>query len=469
MLDRPRLLRVFACLLAALLFLRPAVPALTAQTTAADRFAAFDQAVADELNDTRTPGALVALVEGDRIVHALAYGVANVETNQPMRRDMVFPIASMTKMYTATTLLSLAEQGKIDVGASIGRYLDGLPPRLSAVTIHQILSHTAGFRDDAGITNRSYDDGTIEQQVRAYDDNIFFTEPGEVFSYANQGFNIAGLIVQKAGGKPYSQMVQELVLTPLGMKHSTYRLPIVMTYPFSQTHGGPAGGPPQVQRPMGVSAPWPVGGLFSSLDDLSRFAVAFMHDGAIDGKEAVPAAVFRRMAAPNVPVHSQIDGGRYGYGLITYEDRGVRFVEHGGTLGGSATDFVMVPDRKLAVIVFANRTSHLTRTVEGALDVLLGRGPAARTSALPLKPEEAGEYVGRYSQGAGGAQEIVRTEAGIGMRSGQTVLPLTRIGRDAFTVVFPGFTDPIRVEFVRGSEGAIVYLHSRLRAFKRMP
>jgi CubicO group peptidase (beta-lactamase class C family) len=441
-------------------------PAFSAQ----DRFSELERVTAAELADTETPGAIVAVVQDDKVVFVKGIGIANVETGQPMAADMVFPIASMTKMYTATTLVSLAEEGKIDLAAPISRYIDRLPPRLGAVTAHQLLSHTAGFIDNAGISNRAYDDSTIDEQVRAYTDSIFFTEPGAVFSYANQGFNIAGLLIQQAAGKRYSQAVQERVFQALGMSHSTFSLPMAATWPLSQTHAGLNGKPATVLRPMGVQAPWPVGGMFSNATDLARFAVMFMNDGKIDGNQVIPAAVVKRMSTPNVAVHSQVAGGRYGYGLIMFTDRGVRLIEHGGTLGGSATDFVMAPDQHAAVIVFANRTSHLTRTVDKALEIALSLPPRGTApQPMPLSESEASEYIGRYAQGVASTTEVVRAGNGIGLRIGTSPSPLTRIEKDAFLVQFPGFTDPIRLEFVRGADGRIEYLHNRMRALKRIP
>lgn len=447
------------------------VPRLAAE----DRFANLARVVTAELDETKTPGAIVAVVQDGKVVFAKGFGVANVETGQSIAPDMTFPLASMTKMYTATALVSLAEEGRLDLQAPIGKYIDNLPPKLATVTAHQLLSHSAGFRDDAGISNRAYDDSTIEEQVRAYTDSIFFTEPGTVFSYANQGFNIAGFLVARVSGKRYSQAIQERIFDPLGMTRSTFSLPVVVTYPFSQTHAGRNGGPPAVIRPMAVMAPWPVGGMFSTMDDLARYAVMFMNDGTLDGKQVIPAAVVKRLSTPNVPVHSQVDGGQYCYGLETLTFRGVRLIEHGGTLAGSATDFVLAPAQHVAVIVFANRQSHLTRTVDAALETMLPVGPRpALPAPMAMTGDEVAEYIGRYAQTpiggpAQGGQEVVRTEAGgIAFRNGNTTLPLTRIERDAFLVQFPGFTDPLRVEFVRGPDGHVLFLHHRLRAMKRV-
>jgi CubicO group peptidase (beta-lactamase class C family) len=437
---------------------------------AQDRFANLSAAIADELDRTKTPGAIVEVIDHDQVVFLKAFGAANVETGQLMTPDMTFPLASMTKMYTATTLLSLVEEGKVDLQAPISKYLDGLPPKLGTVTVHQLMSHTAGFADNAGISNRGYDDSTIDEQIRGYTDAIFFTDPGVVFSYANQGFNLAGAVIAHATGRRYSQVVQERVFTPLGMARSTFSLATAVTYPFPQTHGGASGQAATVIRPIAALAPWPVGGMFSTMADLSRYAVMFMNDGVLEGKQVVPAAVVRKLSTPNAPVHSQVEGGQYCYGLETVQWRGVRLVQHGGTLAGSATDFVMAPAQHAAVIVFANRQSHLTTTVDKALESVLKLDPQPSAPAtVPLTDAEADEYVGRYSQGAGGGQEVVRLpEGGIAFRSGSTTQPLRHIGKDAFLVQIPGFTDPIRVAFVRGSDGKVLFLHHRLRAQKKV-
>jgi len=231
-----------------------------------------------------------------------------------------------------------------------------------------------------------------------------------------------------------------------------------------------------VIRPMAVMAPWPVGGMFSTMTDLSHYAAMFMNDGRFEGKQVIPATVVKRMAAPNAPIHSQVEGGQYGYGLESLQWRGVRLVQHGGTLAGSATDFVMAPEQHAAVIVFANRQSHLTRTVDAALESVLALSPKpAAATPMTLSPDEVAQYVGKYSQAPmnmpaqGGGQEVVHTpDGGIAFKTANMTTPLTKIGSDIFLVQQPGFTDPLRVEFVRGPDGRVLFLHHRLRAQKRV-
>jgi hypothetical protein len=152
--------------------------------------------------------------------------------------------------------------------------------------------------------------------------------------------------------------------------------------------------------------------------------------------------------------------------------RGVRLVEHGGTMNGFASDFVMAPTQHVAVIVLANRRTHLMKTLEKALEIILPLAPQAREAA-PLKftERELEEYVGRYAQDANSRSpvELVRMNEGLALKQGQAQFPLTKIGSDLFTIKLPGFSAPLRMKIVRGADGRIAYLHNRLRALKRLP
>lgn len=454
--------------LALILFIFSAFPHAAQQP----RYAELERVVLAELEETKTPGAVVAIVQGETIVYQKGFGVSNVETAQPVAPEMLFRIGSMTKMYTAAALVSLAEEGKIDLNAPIGKYLEGLPPRLASVTAHQLMSHTAGLADSAVLFGK-HDESALAEEVRGYKDSMFFTDPGAIFSYANPGFVIAGYLVERLSGASYSNAVQKRVLDPLKMARSTFQPTVAMTYPLSVGHVGDNGVAARVLRPMeDNSRIWPAGALFSNAPDLARFAIAFMNGGHIDGKPALSAKLVERLSTPNAPVQSQVDGASYGYGLIMRDYRGVRLAEHGGTTASFASDFVMVPAQRVAVIVLANRRAHLMKTVEKALEVMLPLAPKPpEPEPLKFTEREIEEYVGRYAQdpNSRSPSELVLAGDGLALKPGQVQFPLTKIGNDLFTVRLPGFSSPLRMKIVRGTDGRIAYLHNRLRALKRLP
>jgi CubicO group peptidase (beta-lactamase class C family) len=127
---------------AAILFLgiQLTAPATIAQTRAPD-FRGLERVVTNELKETSTPGAAVAIVSGDRIIYAKGFGISNVETGAPVTPDMLFLLASTTKMLTAAALVSVAEERRLSLDQPIGDYVKGLGPRLSRVTMTQLLSH----------------------------------------------------------------------------------------------------------------------------------------------------------------------------------------------------------------------------------------------------------------------------------------------------------------------------------------
>jgi CubicO group peptidase (beta-lactamase class C family) len=312
----------------------------------------------------------------------------------------------------------------------------------------------------------------LAAEVRGYKDSMFFTDPGAVFSYANPGFVLAGYLIERLTGESYATAVQKRVLAPLKMGRTTFQPTVAMTYPFSVGHVGERGAAARVMRPMEDNSQiWPAGFLFSNGPDLARFAIAFMNGGKIDGQAALSAKVIERMSTPVAPVHSQYDGS-YGYGLIIRDFRGVRLVEHGGTMGSFASDFVMAPAQHVAVIVLANRSNHLMKTVEKALEVMLPLAPKpADPEPLKFADGEIEEYVGRYAQDPNSPSvfELVRAGEGLAFKQGQAQFPLTKIGKDMFSVTLPGFSTPLRMKIVRSSDGRVAYLHNRLRALKRLP
>lgn len=431
------------------------------------RFAELDAVIQTELEQTKTPGAVVAIVQGDKIVYNKGFGVANIESKQPVTPDMLFRIGSMTKMYTAATLLTLVEEGKIDLHTPIGKYLPGLPPRLSAVTAHQLLTHTAGLQDRATMVG-THDETKIAEAVMSYQDSMVFSEPGDVFSYQNPAWVLAGFLSEKLSGEAYSKAMDNRVLKPLGMNHTTFHPTVAMTYPLSVGHVGNPDSPAQVMRPIEDNTrDWPAGFLFSNSADLARFAMAFMNGGRIDGKQALSEKIITQMRTRFVPVHSQLEAGSYGYGLMMMKQRGVELVEHGGTMSGFASDFVMAPAQRVAVIVLANRRFHLMKTVDKALEIMLPFTPkSAAPKPLEVTASECDEYVGAYAQNMAKV-EIVKEGSGLALKQGGLIL-LTKIGKDTFTAMFPGFTEPLRVAFVRDNAGKVKYFHFRLRAYKRL-
>ena len=437
-------------------------------------FTELEKVTLEELKETNTPGAAVAVVSGDRLVFVKGFGVANIETGTPATPDTLFRIGSVTKMFTAAVLVTLAEERQIELHAPIGRYVKGLDSKLSQITAHQLMSHTAGMTDESPSDYGSHDDPALAAFVRSLKDDQFFTEPGEIFSYSNPGFDVAGFLIEEVGGKPYADQMVERLFRPLGMNRTTFRPTMAMTYPLSQGHDASEKAKPTVIRPFGDNvAGWPDGFMFSSVNDLARFAIAFMDGGKIDGKQVLTTSVITKLSTPYADIHSRFgfENGRYGYGLFVHDHRGVRVIWHAGLIPGFGALLQMVPTERFAVIVLANKSgSLLNRTAEKAMELMLplkAKTEAKPKQALAISEAEISEYVGTYTNKPESA-EILMKEGRLVLERENSEFPITKIGKYRFSIIKPRESEPTEFVLVRAADGKTEYLHIGRHALKKV-
>jgi len=430
-------------------------------------FASLEKVALEELKQTNTPGAAVAIVRGNEMVMARGFGIANVETHEAVSPEMLFRLGSTTKMLTATALNILAEEGRVKLEAPIGTYLQGINPKLAQVTALQLLTHTAGVRDEAPMFGL-HDDTALGAGIRAMDEGFLFAPPGEVFSYSNPGYWIAGYLAEVVAARPYADVMQEKVFTPLGMQRTTLRPTLAMTYPLAQGHSNSA----EVIRPAADNAAtWPAGSVFSNVKDLSRFVIAVLNDGRVDGKQVLPPAVVKRITTGYVEYPGR-EEARYGNGLTIRTFRGVRMFDHGGSRSGYGSLIRMLPDQKVGVIVLANRNgASLSRTATAALELLVPLAPAVTPPApkpVPLTIAECVQYLGAYSQTAKPEVEFVLLNGELHLKSGTTLLPVMKLDARRLVVMRPGTQTPQEFLVTRGKDGRTLYLHRGTRALKKI-
>jgi len=430
---------------------------------------ALEDVARRELADTNTPGAAIAIVSGDSVVYSNGFGIASVDAAEPVTPDMLFRLGSTTKMFTAAAVVSLAEEGKLRLDEPIGARVPGLDPSIAKLTPHQLLTHSAGLRDEA-VMEGLHDDGALAAGVRAMTGDMFFAEPGRLFSYANPGFWIAGRLAESVDGRPYADVMTARLFTPLGMIRTTVRPTMAMTWPLAQGHDVNAG-KPRVMRPAADNAAnWPAGSIFSSAADLSRFARAFLNGGRIDGKQALSRSLIETLSTPHIDVPGA-SNPKYGYGLTIVTRRGVRFAEHGGSRAGYGSFISMAPTERVGIVVVANRTgSSLPKTVMKAAEMMLPLLPESTPSPrapVALEPGEAERYAGKYAQAGGdaGLSIIVRNGA-LALNTGTQETPISKVGPNRFEVVRAGV--PEDVVFVLGNDGRAEFVYRGTRALARL-
>lgn len=435
-------------------------------------FGELEKVALAELQESGTPGAAIAVISGDRVIFAKGFGVANVETQAPVTPYTLFQIGSITKTFTAAALLSLSAEGKLALDKPIGEYVKGLSPKLSQVTIQQLLSHTAGLKDEPDEYG-AHDESALADYVRSWKDDYCLLEPQQCFSYSNSGIALAGLVLQEVGGKPYAEQMNERLFAPLQMSRTTFRPTMAMTYPMALGHRAQRGAAPVVVRPLADDTRlWPAGNIFTCLDDFSRFVIAFLNDGKIAGRQVLPPSVIAQMTTPRAEVPVFVPATHYGYCLFMNRQRGVNRVWHDGSMPGFFASMLMVPKQRFAVIMLTNKEGWgLTKTQEKAMELLLPLDPVEpKTSpAVPaLSVAEMSRYAGTYSNPNRWQIEILVKDGGLFIKEFGLQLPLTRIGEQRFSFVLPGRPEPEEIVFKLGADGRPLTLHQYVWAFKRL-
>lgn len=430
----------------------------------------LERAAADELKETTTPGLALGVVRDGRLVLARGLGVASLETGQPVTPDTLFHVGSVTKTLTAAALVTLAEQGKLRLDEPVGRWVDGLAPGLAKLTLHQLLSNTAGLGDQHG-GDGLHEEAALGEFVRSRTDGDLLLPPGKVFSYSNLGYALAGLVLERVTGKPYAEAMREILFKPLGMTRTTLRPLMAMTWPLAVGHEPQESGPPQVVRPMADDTRiWPAGYAFTSLNDLSRFVIALLDGGRLDGRQVLPSGVAARMLEPAVDIPTNIFvRGRYGYGLFLEEGRGVPVAFHAGTLPGYSAEFRMIPERRAAVIVLSNRSDNrMEKTFTRALDLLMpGVSPPAAEPRreIPMTADEMQRYAGTYANRW--SMDLFVRDGRLFLRRFGAELPVTKVGENRFSIQPESLPQPQEFLLVPGADGRPELLQMFLWGFRR--
>jgi CubicO group peptidase (beta-lactamase class C family) len=430
--------------------------------------ARLEAGLIEEMSAMRAPGVAIAVVSGDRIVYEKGFGVASVETREPITPLTLFRIGSATKMLTGLTAVLLARDGKVDLNRPIGRYARGLKQPLSSVTLHELLTHTAGITNEAAGSG-PHDDAALGDRVREWGAEHVFAPPGDVYSYTGPGYWLAGYAVEQAGGVWFADVVAERVLEPFGMNRSTFRPTQAMTYPLALDHRV-EGDQQLLLRPYPDDAStWPSGSLFSSVHELARFTIAFMNGGMLDGRRVLPVDVITRLSTKRSGVPGAACGYTYGFALC--QTGSVWTLGHYGFRVGSGAVVTMAPAQRVAVIILANRNGGiLGRTERHVLEQLIpalrgaqeeSEGTTAGRTSQPIASFE-GTYVNgsdtlRFMRERDTLFYQYKTEAMATRRDGDAVLVLDQSGQ------------PVQqFRLVRGVKSGTLYVHDGLNAFRRV-
>src|SRR5437762_1128340 len=304
----------------------------------------LDALIPSQLRNRNIAGAVVSVVKDGQVLFQKGYGYADFEAKKPVLPEQtLFRPGSISKLFTATAVMQLVEQGKLDLDRHVNDYLDFAVPKTypEPVTLRQLLTHTGGFEET--LKNLFVAHESDIKPLRTYLVNemparIFL--PGKIPSYANYGFTLAGYIIERVSGEKFERYIENHILKPLGMNNSTFEQPL----------------PPQLRPQMSkgyLSASkkprdfeWvqaaPAGALTTTAADMTQFMLAFLQDGAVDGVSILKPETVRQMETRQFEFDPMLPG--LGITFMEYLIDPVRIIAHGGDTVYFHSDMILVTD-----------------------------------------------------------------------------------------------------------------------------
>jgi CubicO group peptidase (beta-lactamase class C family) len=441
----------------------------------------LDDVVRDAMAEWHIPGVTVAILH-DGEVETHGYGVVSLETHYPTRPDTLFQVGSNSKVFTATLVMRLVEEGVLDLDTPVGTYLPDLvladPTAAATITLRHLLSHTSGLEGDRFEDTGEGDDALARYVAGAGDWNQE-TAPGEFWSYCNSGFGIAGRIIEEVTGTTFETAMKERVFVPLGLERSFYFAHEAIIYSAAAGHEQlPGEKAPHVARPYHIGRrAHAAGGIIASAGDLLAFLRFHLGDGVVNGERVLTRASIRAMQEPQVEIDDEQAWG-IGWGLRTID--GTRVIEHGGGTNGHITQMLAVPKQQFGLVILTNgnRGGHVNEAVEKwALARYCGlREREPEQSSLPADQLE--RLTGAYSQRLQTATvalhdgELTMTVVGNNPFSGETIeyppIPLAPLGEWEL-IATGGDWEGSRMRFIPGDDGRPRFVRLGGRLAPRQP
>ncbi len=334
------------------------------------------------------PGFTIVVVARLRVAYSYSFGMTDSENPTPVTNRSLFHMASVTKPFTATAVMQLAQRRKIALDAPVAEYLPYFKVHgkyKGAVTVRQMLTHTAGLPDvtDYHWGDPHDDDGALERYVRSLRDLQLEFRPGTAFRYSNIGYDILGDLVFKASGKTYDDYVYDHILAPLGMTESTMLARKVNRRALVLGHVLDSEGDPRASRVYPYNrAHSPSSGLISNAKDMTRWAIANLNRGELRGRRILRSKTYDAMwqSARQLDDLPGGSGTSVGLGWFLKSHRGNLLITHSGGDTGFLSDLALLPEKGIAVVWMSNCDWIDNGPLNGpvtyaALDVALGLKP----------------------------------------------------------------------------------------------
>lgn len=427
-------------------------------------FAVQAQTITDDIDKfmnekypANQPGAAILVAKNDKVIFRKGYGLANLNPDNPVTPEMVFRIGSITKQFTSTAILKLAEQGKIDLKADITKYFTDFSTPGKTVTVEQLLNHTSGIKSYTSLPDAMSKKGLYISPVdmmKIIQGQPSDFDPNDQWLYNNSGYFLLGMIIEKVSGMTYSEYVAKNLFKPAGMKAS---FTDDSNLPANVAKGYQKSGSTEFIASDYVhpSIPYSAGAIFSTVDDLWKW------NQAVFTYKLVKKESLEKAWTPTKLNNGKLVGYGYAWQLGRLGD--AKVIGHGGAIDGYLSMELYVPDQKIYVCILSNSMTvnpeEYTYQIAG---IVAGISNAKGPETLALTEVALDEYTGVYQISDKEDRFITRKGAQLSsQRTGGTKYEIFPYGKDAFF-----FKDSqTRLNFSRNTEGKIEALELKSRDF----
>ncbi|MET3287514.1 UNVERIFIED_CONTAM: CubicO group peptidase (beta-lactamase class C family) [Brevibacillus sp. OAP136] len=422
-----------------------------------------DPLFAEKMKEYNVAGSSFVVVRDGKVIVNKGYGFADKEKKIPVDKDTVFQIASVSKTFTALAAMQQVDAGKIDLHGNIEEYLGGLkiPNKTGKpVTMYDLLTYTPGFElpDETTFTGPQYigQDISMDEFLPKHMPTVI-RPPGEVYTYDNTGFLLAGYAVEKASGIPFAQYMDEKVFKPLGMASTSVRFKPELLKRMA-AHYDLTGEP----RPLEGHAPTdgPQGSILSTAEDMAKYMIMQLQNGKFDGKEIVSQKSMELMHSYQAFAEKDIPITTVGFENYFPEyANGQHVVLKGGNMPGHSSLMVLIPEQKTGFFMSYNNDSMVSADIykEFMDHYFPETEKKAEPVYLPLSEADAQKYFGLYQN-----TRAYWTRTSITYENGSLVLEGEATGKQKLRMIRPLlFVDEVgeKVAFKEDKNGTIKYFY----------
>jgi CubicO group peptidase (beta-lactamase class C family) len=350
----------------------------------------IDELVRAAMEEGPITGVAVAVSRGSRIVHEAGYGWADVENELPVTPETVFKVGSITKQFTAATILDLADDDMLALDDRLSDYLPEYPGYGPEVTIATLLSHTAGVKNYTTM-QRWWETLAVEMPparlIDIFRGEPFDFRPGTEFSYSNSGYVLLGWIAEQVTGQPFGGILNERLFVPLGLESTRYCDDRALVPNRARGYAIVNGELMHAAR-VSMSQAYAAGAVCSNVRDLIRWS-RLLWAGAAIGDDAYEAMVTPATLVDGTAIE-------YGYGMAIGYLEGHHRVSHVGGMLGFAGQIAHYDEDDVTIVVLTNTEGAKASTIEAEIArLMLGLGDQEILDLL-LSPEELEQYTGTY-------------------------------------------------------------------------